>query len=147
MVHISNITNTLISIYYAFSFYHILWNKCSGYLFRKWEDFHFTKENHQKYGWYTTQNLLQKSTKTIRFYLFFIINNQENFQTHSSIHNNNTRNKLHLHRPNANLSCFQKSTFYAGIKIFTSLPPSVTTLKNDKAKFKAALRKYHPFNL
>jgi hypothetical protein len=39
-------------------------------------------------------------------------------------------------------SCFQKNTFYAGIKIFNSLPPSVTILKNDKAKFKAALRKY-----
>jgi len=29
----------------------------------------------------------------------------------------------------------------AGIKIFYSLPHSVTVLKNDKAKFKAALRK------
>jgi len=37
---------------------------------------------------------------------------------------------------------FQKSTFYAGIKIVNSLPPSVTILKNDKAKFKVALRKY-----
>ena len=27
-------------------------------------------------------------------------------------------------------------------KIVNSLPPSVATLKNDKAKFKAALRKY-----
>ena len=70
----------------------------------------------------------------------FIINNKENFQTDSSIHNYNTRNKLH--RPNANLSCFKKSTFYAGIKIFNSLLPSVTILKNDTTKFKAALRKY-----
>jgi hypothetical protein len=38
--------------------------------------------------------------------------------------------------------CFQKSTFYDGIKIFNSLPPSVTVLKNEKAKFQAALRKY-----
>jgi len=38
----------------------------------------------------------------------FIIYNQENFQTNSSIHNTNTRNKLHLHRSNASLSCFQK---------------------------------------
>jgi hypothetical protein len=67
----------------------------------------------------------------------FIINNQEIFQTNSSLHNINTRNKLHLH----NLSCFQKGTFYAGIKIFNSLPPSVTNLKNDKAKFKTTLRK------
>jgi len=71
-----------------------------------------------------------------------IINNQEIFQTNSSTHNIKTRNKYHLHRPNVNLSCFQKSTFYTGIKIFNSLPPSVKIFKNDNAKFKAALRKY-----
>ena len=43
---------------------------------------------------------------------------------------------------NANLPCLQKSTSYAGIKIFNSLPVNVTILKNDKAKFKTALRKY-----
>ena len=35
-------------------------------------------------------------------------------------------NKHYIRRPNANLSCFQKSTFYIGIKIFNSLPPSLT---------------------
>ena len=72
----------------------------------------------------------------------FIINNQEIFQTNSSIHNIYTRNKHHLHKPNSKLSCFQKSTFYAGTKIFNSLPYSVTILNNEKAKFKATLRKY-----
>ena len=62
----------------------------------------------------------------------FIINNKENFQTNSFIPNINTRNTPHLHTPKANLSCFQKSTFYAGIKIFNSLPCHVTILKNDK---------------
>jgi hypothetical protein len=47
-----------------------------------------------------------------------IVNNQEIFQTNSSMHNINTRNKHHLHRPNVELSCFQKNTSYAGIKIF-----------------------------
>jgi hypothetical protein len=51
-------------------------------------------------------------------------------------------NKHYLHRPNANLPYFKKSTFYAGIKIFNCLPPSVTILKNGKAKFKVALRRY-----
>jgi len=54
----------------------------------------------------------------------FIINNWENFQTNSSIHNINTRNKHQLHRPYAKLPCFQKSTFYAGIKISNNLPLS-----------------------
>ena len=56
----------------------------------------------------------------------FIVSNQENFQTNSAVHIINTINKHHLHRPNARLSCFQKSTFYAGIKIFHSIPPSLT---------------------
>ena len=35
-----------------------------------------------------------------------------------------------------------KSIFYAGIKMFTSLLPSLTVVKNDKAKLKIALSKY-----
>jgi len=38
----------------------------------------------------------------------FIISNQEILQINSFIHNINTRNKYHLRRPNANLSCFKK---------------------------------------
>jgi hypothetical protein len=38
----------------------------------------------------------------------FIVNNQEIFETNSSVHNIKTHNKDHLHRPNANLSCFKK---------------------------------------
>jgi hypothetical protein len=36
----------------------------------------------------------------------FIITNQELFQTNSTIHNVNTRNRDHLYRPVASLSCF-----------------------------------------
>ena len=73
----------------------------------------------------------------------FIINNQKNSQTNSCIctHNIITSNKHHLHKVNANLSCFQKRTFNIGIKVSNSLPHSQTILKNEKAKFKAALRK------
>ena len=42
--------------------------------------------------------------------------------------------------PHDNLSCCQKSTFYAGIKVFNSVPHSLTIFKNDKAKFKVALK-------
>ena len=38
----------------------------------------------------------------------FFIENQEKFPTNSSVHNINTRNKHHFHRPVANLSFFQK---------------------------------------
>ena len=117
-----------------------------------WEDYHFTKENLQNYGWCTAQNLLQKTTETTgdstsSRSLHTCVNElhyqqSEIFQTNSSIHNINTRNKHHLHRANNNPPCIQKRTFYAGIKIFNSLPLSLTILKNDKVKFRAALRKY-----
>jgi len=58
------------------------------------------------------------------------------------IHNISTRKKNYIHRPNANLSSFQKSTFNAGIKNFNNLPPTVTILKNYMARFKVAFRKY-----
>ena len=77
----------------------------------------------------------------------FIISNQENFQIHLYtilIHRISTTFKDHMP---TNLSCFQNSTFYAGIKIFNSFAPSLTVLKNDKTKFKAALRKYLLFLL
>jgi hypothetical protein len=78
----------------------------------------------------------------IQSILNFVVNNHETFQTNLEIHNINTRNKHHLHRPNANLSCFQKSAHYAGIRIFNRLPLCLSVLTNDKAKFKKAVQKY-----
>jgi hypothetical protein len=71
----------------------------------------------------------------------FFIQNQEKFQTNLSVHNINTRNKHHLHRPFASLSCFQKGASYSRIKI-NSLPQSITNLKNEKIQFKVALKKF-----
>jgi len=124
-VHVSNI-NTLKSIYCA-NFHSVI-----------------------KYGisfWDNSSNSgkifpLQQKIVKIFSLMNFIIKNQEIFLTNSSTHNINTRNKHDLHRPNANPTCFQKSTFYAGIKNFNNLPPSVTVLKNKLEKFKPTLRKY-----
>ena len=70
----------------------------------------------------------------------FIVSYQENCETNTSIHNINTMNEHHFHRPSANLSCFQKSTFCAGITVVNRLPHSLTILKNEKTKFKVVLR-------
>jgi hypothetical protein len=87
-------------------------------------------------------DILPVPSQYIYSLMSFFVNNQENFQTNSSIPNINTRNKHHLHRPTANLSCFQKNACYSGIRIINSLPRSITNLKNEKAKFKATLKKY-----
>ena len=49
--------------------------------------------------------------------------------------------RYYLHRPVANLSCFQKGASYSGIRIFNSLPQSITNLKKEKTQFKVALKK------
>jgi hypothetical protein len=56
--------------------------------------------------------------------MIFIAKIQEMFPTNSHIHTVNTRNRNQLHRPIAN----QKSDYYAGIKIFNSLPSNLTIL-------------------
>jgi hypothetical protein len=55
----------------------------------------------------------------------FVVNNQEMFETHSSIHSVNIRNTHHLNRTNVTPSCVQESAFYAGTKIFSSAPFSI----------------------
>jgi hypothetical protein len=97
------------------------------------------------------QNLMYKSSETkilpipgqyILSLMNFIINNEENFHTVLSttmlIQGIRT---IFIYQIPTHL-VFKKSTFYAGIKIFNSLPSSQTILKNDKAKFKATLRKH-----
>jgi len=46
---------------------------------------------------------------------------------------------LKLHRPTANLSCFQQSTLFAHITIIKILPSKLTNMMNEKAKFKTIL--------
>ena len=67
---------------------------------------------------------------------FFLIGNLEKFQTNSSVHSINTRNKHRLHRPVANLSCFQKGISYSGIRIFNNLPRVLEALKMKRHSFK-----------
>jgi hypothetical protein len=43
--------------------------------------------------------------------------------------------KNHLHGPNDYLSCFQKGILCADIRIFNSLPLSLTNIKNEKARY------------
>jgi hypothetical protein len=51
----------------------------------------------------------------------FITSNKELLQTNADVHSVSTRYNHYLHKPTANLSCFQKSTYYAGIKILNNL--------------------------
>jgi len=56
--------------------------------------------------------ILTVPSQYISSLMSFFIENQEKFQTNSSVHNINTRNKHHFHRPVVNLSCFHKGASY-----------------------------------
>jgi hypothetical protein len=57
------------------------------------------------------------------------------FQTNADVYSVNTTYKHCLHKPTADLSCFQKSTYYAGLKIFNSLSSELKSFMNEKARF------------
>jgi hypothetical protein len=63
--------------------------------------------------------------------LSFVVNNMGKFQTNSDIHSINTGHKHDLHQPSANLTSYQKGAYYAGIKLFSTLPYSINSLNHD----------------
>jgi hypothetical protein len=152
MVHISNIT-TLKSIYFAYfhsiiKYEIIFWGNSSnsGKIFTLQKKIIRNMAGAQPRtscrSLFKTLETLPVPCQHILSLKNFIVNNQENFQKNSSIHNINTTNKHYFHRTNANLACFKKRIFYAGIRIFNSLPYSLTIIKNEHTKYKAALRQY-----
>jgi hypothetical protein len=89
--------------------------------------------------------ILPLPCKYILTLMNLVVNNQEHFQQ-------NTVLTLGIgtifidQLPTSHV--FKKSTYYAGIKIFNSLPPNLRSLMNKQTQFKAALKRYlntHPF--
>ena len=118
IVHVSNI-NTFKSIYSAYfrsviKYEIIFWGSSS----KQWQVFTLHKKTVRIMAGaqprtscrslFRQLEILPVSCQYIPSLMSFIIDNQEIFQTNSSIHNISTRNKHLLHRPNANLSFFQK---------------------------------------
>ena len=72
--------------------------------------------------------------------MLFILNNFNNFHTNSCVREINTRYKKQLHRTVVNLSFYQIGISYSGIRIFNNLTSIISDLKNDKSRFRSALR-------
>jgi hypothetical protein len=71
-----------------------------------------------------------------------IVNNEENFQTNLLIHNINTKNKHHLLDQMLTYLVFKQGDCMLESEFPTVLTPSLAIHENDKANFKALLRKY-----
>jgi hypothetical protein len=72
----------------------------------------------------------------------FVVNNYNKFLTTKSIYTFGTRSNDHLHIPASRLLSYQRGAYYSGAQLFNILPTSITTLKNDKRRFRLVLRKY-----
>jgi hypothetical protein len=71
-----------------------------------------------------------------------VIKNKHLFSTNYQTHSVNKRYKTNLHLPIANLTKFQKGTYYSGIKIFNNLPHNIKYLANETKLFWNALKRF-----
>ena len=74
--------------------------------------------------------------------LLFVAKNRDLYESNSEICNINTRFSSDLYTPCANLTTFQKSPFYFGIKIFNHLPTSIKNTSHDINKFRPFLKSF-----
>jgi hypothetical protein len=69
------------------------------------------------------------------------ITDNKHFQINADVHSVDTRTiSINQLLTSYNLSCIQKSTYYARIKMLNNLPPDLESLMNEKARFKIALK-------
>jgi hypothetical protein len=80
---------------------------------------------------------------TVYIFPFVILaKNREQFKSNSEIHGINTRYTNNFHCLSSNLTTFQKGSYYFGIKVFNSLPPSMKILVHDTKEFRSALKRF-----
>jgi len=95
---------------------------------------------------FKTSDILPVPCQYVFSCMTLIVYNQENVQEYSSLHSINTRIELHLCRPVVSLSCFQKGAFCTGTNIFSILPHSFVSLRNEKAQLYVVLRRSQYIN-
>ena len=62
--------------------------------------------------------------------------------TNNENHHLDTRQRNNLHFPPANLTIYQKGTYYSGIKFFNNLPLQIQKVADNQKKFKIALKNF-----
>jgi hypothetical protein len=70
------------------------------------------------------------------------VQNNNFYLTNNENHNLDTRQRNNLCLPQANLTIYQKGTYYSGIKIFNNLPLQIKKVADNQRKFKTALKNF-----
>ena len=72
----------------------------------------------------------------------FVVQNKNLLLTNNENHNLDTTQRNNLYLPQANLTIYQKGTFYSGINIFNNLPLQIKKVADKQKKFKTALKNF-----
>ena len=71
----------------------------------------------------------------------FVVQNKYLFSTRIANHNIDTRQRNNVYLPQADLTIYQKGTYYLGIKIFNNLPLEIKNVAGNQNIFKITLKK------
>jgi len=66
--------------------------------------------------------------------LMFVVQNKNLFLTNNENHNLDTRQRNNLYLPQANLTIYQKGSYYSGTKIFNNLPLEIKNVAGIQKK-------------
>jgi hypothetical protein len=69
--------------------------------------------------------ILPLQSQYILSVLIFVVDNKNLFYVNSEIRSINTRQNFNLYQPQANLTLYQKGTYYSVIKVFNNLLPNI----------------------
>jgi hypothetical protein len=92
--------------------------------------------------WFKKLDILTVPCLYIFSLAMFVINNPSYFQTNTSPHRIDTRQKNKLHKPLYKISSIQKGIIYTAINAYNKLPSCITQLQHNEERFRNALKKY-----
>jgi hypothetical protein len=84
---------------------------------------------------FKTLRILTMPSQYILSLMTFLANNLEYFTFQSSIHEINTRGRVQMQKPIANLTSYQRGVYYASIKTFNALPVYIANQVTNRKYF------------
>jgi len=104
------------------------------------------KNNDSCREFFNLLKLLPLSVQYIYSLLMFVVNNRNLFFDNADLYSVKTRNSYNLHPPLSHLTKYQKGVHYAGIRVFSHLPPSIKNIANETKMFKKTFKRFHMDN-
>jgi hypothetical protein len=93
---------------------------------------------------FTTLKILPLSSLHIYLLLCFVVDNMDQYNFVSNVHNRDTRQvfNLNLYQPSTHLSLYQRGSYYMSIKLFNCLPLKLKQLYKNIKQFKLTLKEF-----